>query len=70
MKKGLLLIITTLLSILGGIQTLQQIESKRVQLPNGWSLTPIDKNLPLGTSKGIGLKSMFNRAKLIGAVIV
>ena len=29
-------------------QTLQQIESKRVGLPNGWSLTPIGKNLPLG----------------------
>jgi YVTN family beta-propeller protein len=29
-------------------QTLQQIESKRVDLPNGWSLTPVGKNLPLG----------------------
>jgi YVTN family beta-propeller protein len=29
-------------------QTLQQIESKRVGLPNGWSLTPIGKSLPLG----------------------
>jgi YVTN family beta-propeller protein len=29
-------------------QTLQQIESKRVNLPNGWSLTPVGKNLPLG----------------------
>src|SRR5258705_13725995 len=29
-------------------QTLQQIEAKRVNLPNGWSLTPVGKNLPLG----------------------
>ena len=29
-------------------QTLQQLESKRVGLPNGWSLTPIGKSLPLG----------------------
>lgn len=29
-------------------QTLQQIESKRVDLPNGWSLTPVGKALPLG----------------------
>lgn len=29
-------------------QTLQQIESKRVNLPNGWSLTPVGKNLALG----------------------
>ena len=29
-------------------QTLQQIEKGRVKLPNGWSLTPVGKNLPLG----------------------
>src|SRR5262245_53181486 len=29
-------------------QTLQQLESKRVNLHNGWSLTPIGKSLPLG----------------------
>ena len=29
-------------------QTLQQIESKRVNLPNVWSLTPVGKDLPLG----------------------
>jgi YVTN family beta-propeller protein len=29
-------------------QTIQQIESKRVDLPNGWSLTPVGKALPLG----------------------
>jgi YVTN family beta-propeller protein len=29
-------------------QTYQQLESKRVDLPNGWSLTPVGKSLPLG----------------------
>src|SRR6187401_3053621 len=29
-------------------QTLQHIESKRVDLPNGWSLTSVGKALPLG----------------------
>ncbi len=29
-------------------QTIQQFESKRVGLPNGWSLTPVGKSLPLG----------------------
>lgn len=29
-------------------QTLQQLEAKRIHLPNGWSLTPPGKYLPLG----------------------
>jgi len=29
-------------------QTLNEIESKRVSLPNGWKLTPVEKILPLG----------------------
>ena len=29
-------------------QTLIEIESKRVSLPNGWQLTPVGKILPLG----------------------
>ncbi len=29
-------------------QSLEQIESQRVVLPNGWSLTPVGKQLPLG----------------------
>jgi DNA-binding beta-propeller fold protein YncE len=29
-------------------QTLQQIESGRVSLPNGWKLTPVGKMLPIG----------------------
>ena len=29
-------------------QTLSTIEAKRVRLPNGWSLTPVGKSVPLG----------------------
>jgi hypothetical protein len=29
-------------------QTLQEIESHSVSLPNGWRLTPVGKQLPLG----------------------
>jgi YVTN family beta-propeller protein len=29
-------------------QTLSEIEGKRVQLPNGWNLTPVGKNIELG----------------------
>ena len=29
-------------------QTLQQIESSRIHLPNGWGITPLGKSLPLG----------------------
>ena len=29
-------------------QTIQQLESKRINLPNGWSLTPVGKSLPVG----------------------
>jgi YVTN family beta-propeller protein len=31
-----------------GAQTLQEIDSNRVILPNGWKLTPVGKQLPLG----------------------
>ena len=30
------------------VQTLEQIEARRVTLPNGWSLTPVGKQVPLG----------------------
>jgi YVTN family beta-propeller protein len=29
-------------------QTVHEVEAKRVNLPNGWSLTPVGKSLPLG----------------------
>src|SRR5258705_2699704 len=48
MGKLLLVLFFYEISFCATAQTLQQLESKRVQLPNGWSLTPVGKSLPLG----------------------
>ena len=48
MKKFPVILIAFILSLSGFTQTLQEIESKKVQLPNGWSLTPVGNSLPLG----------------------
>jgi YVTN family beta-propeller protein len=37
-----------LITIGSNSQTLKEVESARVKLPNGWSLTPVGKSLPLG----------------------
>ncbi|MEN9599240.1 MAG: hypothetical protein RL596_1551 [Bacteroidota bacterium] len=39
----LMLSVTSIVS-----QTIQQVESKKLTLPNGWGLTPIGRNFPLG----------------------
>jgi len=46
--KIIVVLFTTLLSLPGFSQTVQQLEAGRVHLPNGWSLTPVGKSLPLG----------------------
>ena len=48
MRKLLLLCIAFCVVLVSASQTLQQLESKRVHLPNGWSLTPVGKSLALG----------------------
>jgi YVTN family beta-propeller protein len=50
MKKILLLFQIILIGIVSDLQaqTLQEIESHSVLLPNGWRLTPVGKLLPLG----------------------
>jgi len=48
MKKLSLSLLGLQFSLFCFSQTLQQIETKRVKLPNGWSLTPVGKSLPLG----------------------
>ena len=47
-KQILLQIFLISLAISLPAQTLQEIESHRVSLPNGWKLTPVGKLLPLG----------------------
>ncbi len=48
MKKYLLLIFITGSVLTASSQTLQSMEAKRIGLPNGWSLTPVGKSLPVG----------------------
>ena len=48
MRKTILLLSGFLIAVLCDSQTLQQIESKRVHLPNGWDLTPVGKSIALG----------------------
>ena len=48
MRKIVLFLSGFLSALVCDSQTLQQIESKRVHLPNGWSLTPVAKSLALG----------------------
>jgi len=50
MKRGLILSIVLLLAFTFNLsaQTLDEIESHKVSLPNGWHLTPVGKTLPLG----------------------
>ena len=48
MKKLILFVFFCTVSAFTIGQTLRQLESKRVGLPNGWSLTPVGKHLPLG----------------------
>ncbi len=49
MKKIFFLLpISCLLVIMASAQTLSSLEAKRIGLPNGWSLTPVGKSLPVG----------------------
>src|SRR5213075_328620 len=48
MRKLFLLCAGSILVLYAVSQTLQEVESKQVNLPNGWSLTPVGKSLPLG----------------------
>jgi DNA-binding beta-propeller fold protein YncE len=48
MRKTVLLLSGFLIVLLCDSQTLQQLKSKRVHLPNGWDLTPVGKSLALG----------------------
>jgi len=48
MNKLLLTLIVPVIYFSARAQTLQEIESKKVKLSNGWCLTPVGKSLPLG----------------------
>ncbi len=46
--KKILLVFLLPVFLISKSQTLQQLESKKLKLPNGWSLTPAGKSLSLG----------------------
>ncbi len=46
--RNLLLLFTIICANASQSQSLQDLEKKRVHLPNGWSLTPVGTSLPLG----------------------
>jgi YVTN family beta-propeller protein len=48
MRKIVLLAIAFAVSFYTSAQTLEQLESKKVKLPNGWALTPVGRSFPLG----------------------
>ena len=66
-KKNLILgnIILFSLAINLHAQTLNEIESHRVSLPNGWKLTPVGKMLPLGD---LPLNIALSPAKKLAAI--
>ncbi len=67
--KNNLLILYIAISLISGLsvraQTLNDIEAKRVSLPNGWSLTPAGKMLPLGD---LPLNIAVSRSEKLAAV--
>ena len=49
MKKiSFSILLSTIILVASAQSPLKEMESKRVHLPNGWSLTPVGKSLPLG----------------------
>ena len=46
--RYLILLCCAIMWLASSAQTLEQLENTRIKLPNGWSLTPVGKNLQLG----------------------
>jgi YVTN family beta-propeller protein len=46
--RKLFIAILLFITVQGFSQSLEDLEKNRVGLPNGWSLTPVGKNIPLG----------------------
>ena len=46
--KQIFLFLVVISTIVAQSQTLEQLNNQRITLPNGWSLTPVGKTLPLG----------------------
>ena len=48
MNRKLVAVLLLFISAYVHAQTVQQLLSKKVVLPNGWALTPVGKSFPLG----------------------
>jgi len=65
MYKQLCLIAILSISTFIQAQTIEQVESNKVTLPNGWSLTPVGRNFPLGD---LPLNMIVSKSKSLMAV--
>jgi YVTN family beta-propeller protein len=65
MRKFIALAIGSLVALHSSAQTIQQVEAKKVVLPNGWSLTPVGRSFPLGD---LPLNIALSRSKKLMAV--
>ncbi|MEN9685306.1 MAG: hypothetical protein RLZZ28_1092 [Bacteroidota bacterium] len=65
MKKLSLLSITLFFAAVVLSQTIEQVESNKVNLPNGWSLTPVGRSFPLGD---LPLNMVLSKSKKLMAV--
>ncbi len=64
-----------LISILSSAQTIEQVEKNKITLPNGWGLTPIGRNFPLGdlplnlvVSKSAKLMAVTNNGQSVQSI--
>ena len=48
MKKVASLLLLFIITASTFAQTVQELEAKKLTLPNGWSLTPVGRSFPLG----------------------
>lgn len=65
MKKLLTISLGFMLGVSGFSQTVQQVETNKITLPNGWGLTPVGRSFPLGD---LPLNIAVSRSKKLMAV--
>ncbi|MCA6438361.1 MAG: bifunctional YncE family protein/alkaline phosphatase family protein [Chitinophagaceae bacterium] len=75
MRKYLLCGLLACTATIVSSQTLEQVESKKVTLPNGWNLTPVGRSLPLGdlplniaVSKSKSLMAVTNNGQSVQSI--
>lgn len=63
------------ISIISSAQTIEQVEKNKITLPNGWGLTPVGRNFPLGdlplnlvVSKSAKLMAVTNNGQSVQSI--